>query len=94
MPLISKALSYYQKAYNTLDAAPGYTDDEQIYKQTLILSLSLNCAQCQLKLENWNKAIDYCEKALNIESQNEKALYRKAQVLSLKHSLWYLINYS
>ena len=77
---ISKALSHYQRAYNTLDDAPGYTEDEQQSKQTLVLALSLNCALCHIKLEQWNKAIDCCEKALNIESQNEKALYRKAQV--------------
>lgn len=80
---VVKALSYYSRARATLDDAGGYSSEETEAKAKLSLSIHLNCALCQLKLEQWNEVISSCDCALNIESPNEKALYRKAQVCSV-----------
>jgi len=46
--------------------------------QALEVSLDLNLAQAYLKVEDFSSASSYCEKALEWEPSNEKALYRKA----------------
>ncbi len=35
--------------------------------------------QCFLKLEMWNKAVDNCSAAIEIDGRNAKALFRRAQ---------------
>ncbi|KAK8812365.1 hypothetical protein WA158_007599 [Blastocystis sp. Blastoise] len=42
------------------------------------LSLYLNLAQCYIKLEKYDKAIDNCNYAIAIDANNVKALYRRA----------------
>ena len=41
-------------------------------------SLRLNLAQCFIKLEGWEKAIEHCTNVLQKDPKNTKALYRRA----------------
>ena len=41
-------------------------------------SLRLNLAQCFIKLEGWEKAIEHCTTVLQKDAKNTKALYRRA----------------
>jgi tetratricopeptide (TPR) repeat protein len=50
---------------------------EDIKKTTSVVYSNL--AACVLKKENWNKAIEYTQKALKNDPDNIKALYRRAQ---------------
>lgn len=40
--------------------------------------LHLNLAQCFIKLETWDKAIEHCTTVLQTDPKNPKALYRRA----------------
>ena len=40
--------------------------------------LHLNLAQCFIKLETWDKAIEHCTTVLQSDPKNPKALYRRA----------------
>ena len=40
--------------------------------------LHLNLAQCFIKLETWDKAIEHCTTVLQMDPKNPKALYRRA----------------
>jgi len=42
-----------------------------------LLSCLLNAAQCELKMSNWSGAADRCSKALALEPENVKALFRR-----------------
>ena len=46
------------------------------------LPLYLNIAACQVKLEQYENAIKNCSKALEIDSKNVKALYRRCVALT------------
>lgn len=41
-------------------------------------ALHLNLAQCFIKLETWDKAIEHCSTVLKTDPKNTKALYRRA----------------
>ena len=41
-------------------------------------SLRLNLAQCFIKLEGWEKAVEHCTNVLKVDPKNPKALYRRA----------------
>lgn len=64
-------------------AARLYEHDKEITAETrAVLRLCLlNEAMCQLKLGEFRKAEQACSKVLKDESQNIKALYRRAQAL-------------
>jgi len=63
---------------NLLDSKPE--ELAEVKKNQFIMHLNL--AQAFLKQQEWRQAIEYCDRALLHESNNTKALYRKACALS------------
>lgn len=57
--------------------------DETDAAKQLKASIFLNIAACDIKLGELREAIEFCDKALEIEPQNQKALYRKGKALAL-----------
>ncbi|KAK9166010.1 hypothetical protein Scep_001201 [Stephania cephalantha] len=75
----------YQRAEKRYDKAADYVmedgnleDEEQKLAKPLRVSCWLNHAACCLKLNKFHDAINLCSKVLGVESQNVKALYRRA----------------
>ncbi|KAK9097154.1 hypothetical protein Sjap_022651 [Stephania japonica] len=75
----------YQRAEKRYDKAADYViedgnigDEEQKLAKPLRVSCWLNHAACCLKLNKFHEAINLCSKVLDVESQNVKALYRRA----------------
>ncbi|XP_032898658.1 peptidyl-prolyl cis-trans isomerase FKBP5 [Amblyraja radiata] len=53
-------------------------EDSQSAK-ALVLAAHLNVAMCYLKLNEYPKAVESCDKALEMDRVNEKALYRRGE---------------
>eukprot|EP00903_Cladosiphon_okamuranus_P005639 g5605.t1 len=67
----SKALTHAAKMFDL-------SSDEQKEVHAVQLSLYLNLAQCYLKLQSWDQAVNNCTLALKIDQESSKALYRRA----------------
>eukprot|EP01123_Difflugia_compressa_P001246 TRINITY_DN11422_c0_g1_i1.p1 TRINITY_DN11422_c0_g1~~TRINITY_DN11422_c0_g1_i1.p1 ORF type:complete len:356 (-),score=78.81 TRINITY_DN11422_c0_g1_i1:52-1119(-) len=72
------AIKEYQKAVRYLDYAHG-TDEQEDKLKTAKAACFSNTAACYLKLGQNSNALQACDKALAIEPNNIKVLYRKGQ---------------
>nr|QBH73889.1 fk506-binding protein [Frankliniella cephalica] len=70
------AVKMYKKIIEYLS---GDSDTDSADAKALLLAGYLNAALCYLKLNENKEAVDQCTAALNLDSQNEKGLYRRGQ---------------
>ncbi|XP_011867411.1 PREDICTED: FK506-binding protein 59 isoform X2 [Vollenhovia emeryi] len=75
---ISLAIKAYQKVFKYLNAS-DFTDDLKKERDSLMLAGHLNLALCYLKTNDNLSAKEQCAKALELDPQNEKALFRRGQ---------------
>ena len=54
--------------------------EEKEKRNGLLLAGNLNLAMCCLKLNQDHEALQYCDKALELDPKNEKGLFRRATV--------------
>jgi len=75
----SHALKKYKKALEYLDDSSSKLEPDEKKHVNIELSLPcyLNSAMCHIKLKEYQKALDSCEKALQIDSRNVKGLWRR-----------------
>lgn len=64
------------KMYKTM---LDFLDNDEDKSQSLKLAAHLNAALCFLKMNENKEAVDHCDKALAIDSKNEKGLFRRGQ---------------
>lgn len=69
----------YDKALDCVSEDGSFEDFEQKPVNALRVTCWLNGAACSLKLNDFQEAIMFCSKVLDIEFHNVKALYRRAQ---------------
>eukprot|EP01018_Ginkgo_biloba_P039856 Gb_32210 [translate_table: standard] len=74
-----RAAKKYEKAAKYIEHDNSLSDEEKKQSKVLKVSCNLNNAACNLKLKDFKGAIKLCSKVLELESQNVKALYRRAQ---------------
>lgn len=74
-----RALKKYNKAVDYVSEDGSFGDEDQELVKALRVSCWLNGAACSLKLHDFEDAIKLCSKVLDVEFQNVKALYRRAQ---------------
>ena len=76
---LRSAIIAYERSFHQIKALEkNNAVDQAVETKETKLAVSLNLAQCFLKLENWDKAFFYCNLALSIDSTNAKALFRRA----------------
>lgn len=75
----ARASKKYAAALKFVEFDSGFSDEEKQASKKLKLSLNLNSAAVAIKTKSWTEARQASQKALDIESSNEKALYRYAQ---------------
>ncbi|MCL7034530.1 hypothetical protein MKW94_011485 [Papaver nudicaule] len=75
----ARASKRYEKAAKFIEYDSPFAEEEKKQARTLKVSCNLNNAACKLKLKSYKEAEKLCTKVLEIESQNVKALYRRAQ---------------
>ncbi|XP_038059182.1 inactive peptidyl-prolyl cis-trans isomerase FKBP6-like isoform X3 [Patiria miniata] len=78
---ISKAASQYIKAIRLLENARLANQSEEDEMKRVLLKLYLNLALCDIKQGQCPRALSNCIKALEIDPQNIKAMYRRGQAL-------------
>ena len=75
------ALSRYLRALQhctKFDLCPDLEDKDKPEINTITISVQLNAAQCNIKLEKYPEACKWCKKILNVDPNCVKALYRLA----------------
>lgn len=81
--LFDKARKKYSKALRYIEhykeESELESDEEKEMDKTNTLSLYLNLAACKLQLKHYEDCVEDCDKALEIDEQNCKALFRKGQ---------------
>uniref|UniRef100_A0A8C6MDE2 peptidylprolyl isomerase n=1 Tax=Nothobranchius furzeri TaxID=105023 RepID=A0A8C6MDE2_NOTFU len=76
-----KASVQYKKIVSWLEHESSLSEEDEAKAKALRLAAHLNLAMCYLKLQESNQAFENCEKALELDSSNEKALFRRAEAL-------------
>ncbi|XP_071790726.1 inactive peptidyl-prolyl cis-trans isomerase FKBP6-like [Asterias amurensis] len=77
--LFSKASYHYGKAIRLLEEARLADESEEDEMKRVLLKLLLNSALCNIKLCNSTRALSNCMKALDIDHNNVKAMFRRGQ---------------
>lgn len=78
-----EAVEKYQFGLSYFDHAYGASEDEKKKIEAIKLVLYLNLAMSQIKIQEYGDAILSCHKALDIETKNVKALFRRGQAYML-----------
>ncbi|XP_071637978.1 FK506-binding protein 59 isoform X1 [Temnothorax longispinosus] len=76
---INLAIKVYQKVPKYLNVVTDFTDDLKKERDSLLVAAHLNLALCYLKTNENLLAKEECGKALELDPQNEKALFRRGQ---------------
>ncbi|XP_072241866.1 peptidyl-prolyl cis-trans isomerase FKBP4 [Leuresthes tenuis] len=71
----------YKRIVSWLENESGLTEEDEKKAKVLQLAAHLNVAMCYLKLQEPNQAFESCDKALEMDSTNEKALFRRGEAL-------------
>lgn len=73
------AIKIYQNVFKYIDVEADFTGDLKKEKDNIALTTHLNLALCYLKTDQSFQAKEECTKALELDPQNEKALFRRGQ---------------
>eukprot|EP00727_Mastigamoeba_balamuthi_P014181 m51a1_g9386 hypothetical protein (492) ;mRNA; f:229843-231447 len=76
---LARALRRYKKALEFLDADYKFSDEEKKKSRPGKVPCYLNIAACKMATKEYKDAVDQCTKALEIESQNTRALVRRGK---------------
>ncbi|XP_044050622.1 peptidyl-prolyl cis-trans isomerase FKBP4 [Siniperca chuatsi] len=71
----------YKRIVSWLEHESGLSEEDEKKVKALRLAAHLNLAMCFLKLQEPNQALESCDKALELDASNEKALFRRGEAL-------------
>ncbi|XP_029429288.1 peptidyl-prolyl cis-trans isomerase FKBP5 isoform X1 [Rhinatrema bivittatum] len=74
-----QAVIQYSKIVSWLDMEYGLSETEAKASKSFLLAAFLNLAMCNIKLREYIRAVEWCEKALGLDQNNEKGLYRRGE---------------
>ncbi|KAG6553480.1 hypothetical protein Mapa_004392 [Marchantia paleacea] len=75
----TRACKKYEKASKLIEYESGFDDEQKKKCKVLKVSCNLNNAACKLRMNDYKEVIKLATKVLEVESQNVKALFRRAQ---------------
>ncbi|XP_060779255.1 peptidyl-prolyl cis-trans isomerase FKBP4 [Neoarius graeffei] len=78
-----QAVMQYKRIVSWLEHESSLQGEEEEKAKALRLAAHLNLAVCYLKLQEANPALENCNKALELDTNNEKALFRRGEALFL-----------
>jgi len=71
----------YKRIVSWLEHESSLSEEDEKKAKTLRLAAHLNLAMCFLKLQEPNQVLENCDKALELDASNEKALFRRGEAL-------------
>ncbi|XP_033823643.1 peptidyl-prolyl cis-trans isomerase FKBP4 [Periophthalmus magnuspinnatus] len=71
----------YKRIVLWLEHESGLQEEDEKKAKALRLAAHLNLAMCYLKIQEPSHALDSCDKALELDPTNEKALFRRGEAL-------------
>ncbi|KAM7414489.1 hypothetical protein PAMA_019350 [Pampus argenteus] len=71
----------YKRIVSWLENESSLSEEDEKKEKALRLAAHLNLAMCFLKLKELNQALESCDKALELDASNEKALFRRGEAL-------------
>ncbi|XP_068579475.1 peptidyl-prolyl cis-trans isomerase FKBP4 [Cebidichthys violaceus] len=71
----------YKRIVSWLEHESGLSEEDEKKAKALRLAAHLNLAMCFLKLQEPNQVLENCDKALELQASNEKALFRRGEAL-------------
>ncbi|XP_054854750.1 peptidyl-prolyl cis-trans isomerase FKBP4 [Eublepharis macularius] len=74
-----RATLQYKKIVSWLEHESGLAGEEEEKARNLRLAAHLNLAMCHLKLKEYSQALENCNKALDLDGNNEKGLFRRGE---------------
>ncbi|XP_044025932.1 peptidyl-prolyl cis-trans isomerase FKBP5 [Siniperca chuatsi] len=79
------AVTQYQRIVVWLEMECGSGVEQQKRIQDFILTSHLNLALCFLRIKEFSQVVENCNKAIEIDESNEKALYRRGVARLLRN---------
>ncbi|XP_066559159.1 peptidyl-prolyl cis-trans isomerase FKBP5 isoform X2 [Amia ocellicauda] len=80
-----QAVIQYQKIVAWLEMEYGLQKEQEKDVHALIQVAQLNLALCHLRLREYTHAVENCNKVIELDSGNEKALYRRGEARLLRN---------
>ncbi|XP_053083173.1 peptidyl-prolyl cis-trans isomerase FKBP5 isoform X2 [Pangasianodon hypophthalmus] len=80
-----QAVIQYQRIVTWLEMECGVGKEQQQAIQALLLVAHLNLALCYLRLREYSQTVESCNKVMELDSANEKALYRRGEAHLLRN---------
>ncbi|KAJ3601859.1 hypothetical protein NHX12_029621 [Muraenolepis orangiensis] len=77
--LLQQAVIQYQRIVSWLEMECGVGEEQQRKIQEFLLMSQLNLALCFLRLQEFSHVVDNCNKVMELDAKNEKALYRRGE---------------
>uniref|UniRef100_A0A8C8S258 peptidylprolyl isomerase n=3 Tax=Archelosauria TaxID=1329799 RepID=A0A8C8S258_9SAUR len=74
-----QAALQYKKIVSWLEHETGFSEENDAKAKSLRLAALLNLAMCHLKLKEYSLALENCTKALELDNNNEKGLFRRGE---------------
>ncbi|KAK9516747.1 hypothetical protein VZT92_024661 [Zoarces viviparus] len=71
----------YKRIVSWLEHESSLSEEDEKKAKALRLAAHLNLAMCFLKLQEPNQVLENCDKALELQASNEKALFRRGEAL-------------
>ena len=79
------AVIQYQRIVNWLEMECGNGKEQLQAIQALLLVAHLNLALCYLRLREYSQTVENCNKVMELDPENEKALYRRGEARLLRN---------
>ncbi|XP_041836329.1 peptidyl-prolyl cis-trans isomerase FKBP5 [Melanotaenia boesemani] len=80
-----QAVIQYQRIISWLEMECGNGIEQQKKINDYVLTAHLNLALCFLRLEEFSQVIENCNKVIELDDSNEKALYRRGEARLLRN---------
>ncbi|XP_034537670.1 peptidyl-prolyl cis-trans isomerase FKBP5 [Notolabrus celidotus] len=80
-----QAVIQYQRIVSWLEMECGTGMEQQKRIQDFVLTSHLNLALCFLRIKEFSQVVENCNKVIELEENNEKALYRRGEARLLRN---------